>query len=63
MRVFGILFLIIGIISVIAGLFLLVPLIWGIPLTLLGVVMTSAGGKVEKYLTFTGQKTQEKDSD
>jgi len=48
MRAFGILFLIIGIISVIVGLFLIIPLVWGIPLTLLGIVMTSAGGKAKR---------------
>ena len=48
MRAFGIFFLVIGIISVIVGLFLLLPLIWGIPLTLLGIVMTSAGGKAKR---------------
>jgi len=45
MRVIGALFLIIGIISVIVGLFLLIPLAWGIPLTLLGIVMVYVGGK------------------
>lgn len=48
MRFFGILFLIIGIISVLAGFLLLFPLIWGIPLTILGVIMTSAGGKAKR---------------
>lgn len=48
MRAFGIFFLIIGIISVIAGLFLIFPLVWVIPLTLLGVVMTSVGGKAKR---------------
>ncbi|GAH90105.1 unnamed protein product [marine sediment metagenome] len=48
MRIFGILFLIIGIISVVVGLFLLIPLIWGIPLALLGIVMTSVlGGRLK----------------
>ncbi|TES85701.1 hypothetical protein E3J95_03840 [Candidatus Aerophobetes bacterium] len=45
MRGFGVLFLVIGIISVLVGLVFLVPLIWGIPLTILGVIMTSVGGK------------------
>ena len=48
MRTFGVFFLVIGIISVIVGLFLLIPLVWGIPLTLLGIVMTSAGGKAKR---------------
>jgi len=48
MRAFGIFFLIIGIISVVIGLFLIFPLLWGIPLTLLGVVMASAGGKAKR---------------
>ncbi|TET62232.1 hypothetical protein E3J48_04545 [Candidatus Aerophobetes bacterium] len=45
MRVFGVFFLVIGIISILVGFFLLFPLVWGIPLTLLGIVMTSAGGR------------------
>lgn len=48
MRFFGVLFLIIGIISVIVGLFTFFPLIWGIPLTILGVVMASVGGKAKR---------------
>ena len=50
MRFFGVIFLIVGIISVIMGLFIIVPLLWGIPLwgiplTILGVVMTSVGAR------------------
>ena len=41
---FGVLFLIIGVISVLIGLFTLIPLVWGIPLTILGVIVTSAFG-------------------
>jgi len=48
MRFFGVLFLIVGVISVIIGLFLLVPLLWGIPLTILGVIMVHVGGKAAR---------------
>jgi len=45
MRVLGAIFLILGLISVFVGLFILFPLVWGVPLTLLGIVMLYVGGK------------------
>lgn len=45
MRGLGILFMVIGILSIIVGFFFFLPFIWGIPLTLVGIVMVAVGGK------------------
>jgi hypothetical protein len=45
MRVVGIIFTVIGILSIIVGFFFFLPFIWGIPLTLVGIVMVAVGGK------------------